>query len=116
MTAGWTALQQRDFKPEIVLGARPEEEARKREPVEVWLHNDDYTPAEYVVVVLEKVFALGWWKANWIMVKAHATGHAIVGRYPRQEAEQKVAAAEGRARADGWPLRLTVEANESGEK
>ena len=98
--------------PQIVIEARPEDETRRREPVDVWLHNDDYTPADYVVTVLEKVFALGWWKANWIMVKAHATGHAIVGRYPREEAEQKVAAAEGRARADGWPLRLTVDENE----
>jgi len=116
VSAGWAALRQGGFKPAIVVEDRTGEDTRKREPVEVWLHNDDYTPAEYVVTVLEKVFALGWWKAHSIMVNAHATGHAIVGRYPRQEADQKVAAAEGLARADGWPLRLTVEANESGEK
>ena len=63
--------------------------------------------------ILELVFALGFWKANWVMVKAHATGHAIVGRYPRHQAEKKVAAAESRARHDGWPLRLTVEDIES---
>ena len=107
--SGWHALQQGDVAPAIVLDTTPEDEARRRQPVEVWLHNDDYTPAEYVVAVLEKAFALGWWKANWIMVRAHATGRAIVGRYPRGEAESRVASAERRARADGWPLRLTVE-------
>jgi ATP-dependent Clp protease adaptor protein ClpS len=106
---GWAALQQGNFKPEVVLEDKPEEDARKREPVEVWLHNDDYTPADYVVTVLENVFALGWWKANWIMVKAHATGHAIVGRYPRREAQKKVDRAQGQARSKGWPLRLSVE-------
>jgi ATP-dependent Clp protease adaptor protein ClpS len=103
------ALQPGGYKPDVIVETAPEEDARRREPVEVWLHNDDYTPAEYVVTVLEQVFALGWWKANWIMVKAHATGHAIVGRYPRQEADNKVARAQDQARADGWPLRLTVE-------
>lgn len=105
----WTALQQGDFKPESIVEARPEDEAERKKPVEVWLHNDDYTPADYVVNILELVFALGFWKANWVMVKAHATGHAIVGRYPRRQAEDRVAAAERRARNDGWPLRLTVE-------
>jgi ATP-dependent Clp protease adaptor protein ClpS len=104
-----TALQQGGFKPDAIVATAPEEEARRQKPVEVWLHNDDYTPAEYVVVVLDQVFALGWWKANWIMVKAHATGHSVVGTYPREEAERKVTAAERRARSDGWPLRLTVE-------
>lgn len=62
-----------------------------------------------MVTVLEQVFALGWWKANWIMTRAHVTGHTVVGRYPRAEAEDKVTAAQDRARGDGWPLRLTVE-------
>ena len=105
----WSALQPGKFAPKAVIATDAEEDARRKQPVEVWLHNDDYTPAAYVVTVLEQVFGLGWWKANWIMTRAHVTGHAVVGRYPREEAERKVAAAEGRARGDGWPLRLTVE-------
>jgi len=105
----WTALQPGAFKPEAIVETRPEEETERKKPVEVWLHNDDYTPAEYVVSVLEQVFAVGWWKASWIMVKAHATGRSVVGEYPRQEAEERVAAAERRARAAGWPLRFSIE-------
>jgi len=106
---GCSLLQPGPSKPVVVLQTDPEEQARREEPVRVWLHNDDVTPAEYVVAILEQVFAFGWWKANWIMVKAHVTGQALVGNYPRKEAEAKVAAVHQQARVDGWPLRLSVE-------
>jgi ATP-dependent Clp protease adaptor protein ClpS len=96
-------------RPVFTAEPDPDEDARRKEPSEVWLHNDSYTPAEYVVKILEQVFALGWWKANWIMTKAHVTGEAMVGVYPREEAEAKVDAAHARARGDGWPLRLSVQ-------
>jgi len=104
----WLLLQPGGYKPGLVVADAPEADARRKVPVEVWLHNDDYTPAEYVVRILQEVFALGWWKANWTMVKAHSTGDSLVGTYPRHEAEEKVEAAEQRARGDGWPLRLSV--------
>jgi ATP-dependent Clp protease adaptor protein ClpS len=93
----------------IVLQDAPEDEARREEPARVWLHNDNVTPAEYVVTILQAVFGLGWWKASLIMAKAHFTGESLVGVYPRREAETKVAAAQERARADGWPLGFSVE-------
>ena len=109
MDAGtWALLQPGGNKPGLVVEEAPESDARRKAPAEVWLHNDDYTPAEYVVRILQEVFSLGWWKANWIMVKAHSTGDALIGTFPRHEAEEKAAAAEERARADGWPLRLSV--------
>jgi ATP-dependent Clp protease adapter protein ClpS len=46
------------------------------------------------------------------MLKAHVTGHALVGRYPRAEAEARVQAAQQRARSDGWPLRFSTEADD----
>lgn len=103
------ALQQGDYKPSFVVEETAEEKARRKKPVEVWIHNDDYTPAEYVVNVLETVFKLGIWKATWVMARAHVTGKAMVGVYPRGKAEEKVAAAEDRARRDGWPLRFSIE-------
>jgi ATP-dependent Clp protease adaptor protein ClpS len=96
-------------KPIVVAEPDPDEEARRKEPSEVWLHNDSYTPAEYVVKILQQVFALGLWKATWIMTKAHVTGEAMVGVYPLEEARTKVHAAHERAREDGWPLRLSVQ-------
>jgi ATP-dependent Clp protease adaptor protein ClpS len=109
MDAGtWSLLQPGGYKPDLVVEDVARSDPRRKVPAEVWLHNDDYTPAEYVVRVLQEVFVLGFWKANWVMVKAHSTGDALVGTYPRQEAEEKVEAAEQRARGDGWPLRLSV--------
>jgi ATP-dependent Clp protease adaptor protein ClpS len=108
--AAWSALHPGTEKPPIlVLEESPQDQSRRDEPVRVVLHNDDYTPAEYVVGVLERHFGFGWWRATWIMSRAHFTGQAIVGHYPRREAEERVAAAHGHARADGWPLRLSVE-------
>lgn len=102
-------LQPGRVPPAVGREEKPEDDARRHEPMAVTLHNDDYTPADYVVRVLQQEFALGWWKANWTMAKAHVSGRALVGRYPRGEAEARVAAATDRARSDGWPLRLTVD-------
>lgn len=82
---------------------------KRQEPWEVWLHNDDYTPIEYVVGILRDVFGLGWWKATLTTLRAHAAGSALVGRYPAEEAQRRVDAAHARARGDGWPLRLSAE-------
>ena len=111
-TGTWSFLQPGGYKPDLAVQNAPEDDARRKRPAEVWVHNDDVTPADYVVRVLQEVFALGWWKANWIMMKAHATGDALVGVYPRAEAEAKVAATEHKARGDGWPLRLSVQEGE----
>lgn len=100
-------LQQGAYQPAVVQD--PEEETRRQRPTKVVLHNDPVTPAEYVVKVLERVFSLGWWKANWIMTRAHVTGQSLVGVYPRGEAQTKVAAAHDLARGDGWPLRFSIE-------
>lgn len=107
--AGVLFLQPGRVPPAVVREAKPEDDTRREEPVAVWLHNDDYTPADYVVGVLQEEFALGWWKANWTMLKAHVSGRAPVGRYARAEAETRVAAATERARSDGWPLRMTLD-------
>jgi ATP-dependent Clp protease adaptor protein ClpS len=97
----------RDAKEEA-----PEGQPARQEPWRVWLHNDDHTPMEYVVVVLREVFSLGWWKATTTMLKAHAVGVALVGRFPREEAQRLVETAHARARGDGWPLRLSAEPGE----
>jgi len=111
-SAPWSALQPSTRGlPARVLQDAPEQDPSREEPARVLLHNDDFTPAEYVVRVLEQVFGFGWWRANWTMLRAHATGEAFVGHYPLREAEERVAAAHRRARSDGWPLRFSVQLN-----
>jgi ATP-dependent Clp protease adaptor protein ClpS len=93
--------------------AQPEAQLKHDQPWRVLLHNDDYTPAEYVVAVLREVFRLGWWKAATTMVKAHALGIAEVGSFPKEEADRLIAIAHSRARGDGWPLRFSAEPGET---
>ena len=107
-----SAFQRGGYEPAFVVEDKAKEKAQRKKPVEVRVHNDDYTPAEYVVRILEEVFKLGVWKATYVMMRAHLTGQATVGVYPRAKAEKLVATAEERARGDGWPLRLSIEDSE----
>jgi ATP-dependent Clp protease adaptor protein ClpS len=105
-------LQPTRQPPAAAAEPRAEADTRREAPVRVMLLNDDYTPAEYVVRVLQEELGLGGLKATWVMLKAHVAGRSLVGVYPRAEAEAKVQAAMQRARADGWPLLLSVEEGE----
>jgi ATP-dependent Clp protease adaptor protein ClpS len=78
-------------------------------PSKVLLHNDDFTPVEVVIRVLVQEFALSGVRATWLTWKAHFAGTAVVGTWPRAEAELRVDRAHAVARALGWPLRLSVE-------
>lgn len=87
----------------------PEAKAERTRPCRVVLHNDDYTPAEYVTRILHEVFRLSWARSAFVMVRAHVSGRAEVAILPPDEASQRVATAHARARADGWPLRFSRE-------
>jgi ATP-dependent Clp protease adaptor protein ClpS len=87
----------------------PDEAADRSRPWRVVVHNDDYTPAEYVTRILNEVFRLSWPRAAFVMVRAHMAGRADVAILPRDEASQRIAAAHARARGDGWPLHFTKE-------
>jgi len=75
----------------------------------VILYNDDYTPMEFVVVILEKLFDKGPTEATQIMLAIHRTGLGIAGVYVQDIAETKVAAVHAAAEQRGYPLRAGVE-------
>mgnify|MGYP002781482271 CR=1 FL=1 len=75
----------------------------------VLMHNDDYTTQEFVVHVLQHFFRKDATEAQHLMLKVHMTGKAIVGLYPRDIAETKVAQVTDYAREHGHPLLLTTE-------
>lgn len=84
--------------------------ALKRPPMfKVVLLNDDYTPMEFVVHVLEAFFAMDREKAIQVMLAVHTTGSAVVGIYPRDIAETKSERVNEYARANQHPLLSTVE-------
>ena len=77
----------------------------------VLLLNDDYTPMDFVVLVLQKFFSLSREKATQIMLKVHREGAGVCGVFPRDVAATKVEQVTGYARQHQHPLRCVMEAN-----
>jgi ATP-dependent Clp protease adaptor protein ClpS len=75
-------------------------------------HDDPVTTMEFVVEVLRGVFRVSQARAYELMLRVHHTGAAVIGRYPRETAERKVARATSLARASAFPLTFTVEADD----
>ena len=75
----------------------------------VLLINDDYTTMQFVVEVLETVFAKSPAEAYRVMMQVHHHGSGVAGIYPWELAETKVAAVTSLARAAGFPLRAVAE-------
>jgi ATP-dependent Clp protease adaptor protein ClpS len=75
----------------------------------VMLYNDDYTPMEFVVAVLEQLFGKGPAQATQIMLQIHKTGLGVAGVYVLEVAETKVVAVHRAAEERGYPLRSGVE-------
>jgi ATP-dependent Clp protease adaptor protein ClpS len=82
----------------------------KRPPLyRVILLNDDYTPMEFVVNVLEMVFGLDRNTATRIMLEVHHRGKGVCGVYTYEIAETKVAQVTGLAQQHQHPLLCTME-------
>ena len=82
----------------------------KRPPMyKVVLLNDDYTPMEFVVEVLEVFFSMDREKATQIMLTVHTQGAAVVGIFPRDIAETKSEQVNQYAQEHQHPLVSTVE-------
>jgi ATP-dependent Clp protease adaptor protein ClpS len=75
----------------------------------VVLLNDDYTPMEFVVEVLELIFGMDRPKATRIMLEVHTKGKGICGVYTYEIAETKVAQVSTFAQQNQHPLLCTME-------
>ncbi len=71
--------------------------------------NDDYTPMEFVVHVLQKFFRLANETAVQVMLEVHTKGSAVAGTYTAEIAETKVAQVNRYARDNQHPLLCTME-------
>lgn len=82
----------------------------KRPPLyKVVLLNDDFTPMEFVVIVLQQFFGLNREKATQIMLQVHTKGKGVCGVYSREIAETKVSQVNDYARQNQHPLLCTME-------
>ena len=75
----------------------------------VLLLNDDYTPMEFVVYILQRFFNKNHDRAFDIMLTVHNKGVAVVGVYPFEIAETKVTQVMDSARSNQHPLQCTME-------
>lgn len=79
-------------------------------PYQVVMLNDDYTPMEFVVMVLQHYFQRDLETATHIMLKIHHEGRGVCGVYPKDIAATKVELVLAAARRDGHPLQCIMEA------
>lgn len=78
----------------------------------VILINDDFTPREFVVVVLKAEFRMTEDQAHKVMITAHQRGVCVVAVFTKDVAETKATRATDAGRAKGYPLLFTTEPEE----
>ena len=78
----------------------------------VILLNDDYTPREFVVVVLKTVFRMGEERAYAVMLTAHRRGACVIAVYVKDVADTKAKEATELGKSNGYPLFFTTEPEE----
>jgi len=88
---------------------RERQGTRLKEPrrYKVMMFNDDFTPMDFVVEILETVFFKSAEEAEAIMLKVHHEEKAVVGVYSYDIAKSKVEKAMERSRSQKYPLKLT---------
>jgi ATP-dependent Clp protease adaptor protein ClpS len=99
---------------EIITRPNTKEEIKVERPRlhKVILVNDDYTPREFVVMVLKSVFRMSEDQAMRVMITAHRRGTCVVAVYTKDVAEAKATNATDTARSKGYPLLFTTEPEE----
>ena len=77
----------------------------------VVLLNDDFTPMDFVIHVLQKFFSMNREQATQVMLKVHLEGRGVCGTYPRDVAATKVEQVSSFARGNQHPLACIMEEN-----
>jgi len=92
-----------------VVAERKEQKTKPPQMYQVVMLNDDYTPMEFVVVVIQEFFNKDRETATQIMLKIHLDGKGICGVYSRDVAATKVQQVQEAARQAGHPLQCLSE-------
>lgn len=96
----------------IVQKTRIKPKVEKPRLYKVILFNDDYTPREFVLMILQAVFKAGQSTGYHIMITAHQKGSCVIAVYTKDVAETKITEAMDYAKEAGFPLMLTAEPEE----
>ena len=89
----------------------PTEKVEIKEPFlyKIYMHNDDFTPMDFVVAILETVFQMDHVRANKIMLDIHHKGIGCCGAFPLDIAETKVSQVLDAANENEYPLKCSME-------
>ena len=90
--------------------AEIDEEISEPPMYKVLLHNDDFTAKAFVVAVLRGVFNKSQDEATHLMWHIHKNRIGVCGIYPQEVAETKIAQVTALARENGFPLKVSMEA------
>ena len=78
-------------------------------PYRVFVHNDDATPFDFVIITLQRFFNLSPAAAEHVAFIAHMSGVSYVATLPKKEAERRVGQAHFAASLEGYPLTFSIE-------
>ena len=109
MTKPITLSNDDDYDSDTAVVTKTKPKTAKPPMYKVLLLNDDYTPMEFVVHVLERFFAINHQAAIEIMMTVHKKGAAVVGVFSHDIAETKVTQVMDLARKHEHPLQCTME-------
>ena len=92
------------------IDTKKEEKIENKKPFlyKVLIHNDDYTPMEFVIIVLKKFFYFDNQKAEALMLKVHNQGQAVCGIYTKDIAQTKSDQINTYARDNEYPLLSSI--------
>ena len=107
-------MRQDQNQDEGIVTKDPPKSKKRREPQKpgkfaVVLHNDNYTPMEFVVFVLQEIFGHPFERAERIMLAVHTDGMGVAGIYHFEIAEQKAYDTVEEAQQNQYPLKVTIE-------
>ncbi|MEE9385050.1 MAG: ATP-dependent Clp protease adapter ClpS [Nannocystaceae bacterium] len=107
--------KQHQDDPSTGVALRTREEQRTRRPrmFRVLLHNDDYTPMEFVVRLLQTLFQRTESESTAIMLRVHNDGVGVAGVYTREISETKVAQVHMVARQSECPLMASMQPDDT---
>ncbi len=104
-----TVAEPKDPKQDGQVLTRKKAKLKKPRLYKVLLHNDDYTPMEFVVAVLTHIFHLGEVDATRIMLHVHNSGVGVAGVFTYEIAETKMQQVLANARRQEYPLQCSIE-------
>ena len=98
-----------DGQGQVGVATRTRARPKKPSQYKVLMLNDDYTPMEFVVLILQRYFSMDLEDATRVMLQVHQQGVAVCGVFTYEVAETKVAQVIDFARENQHPLQCTLE-------